>query len=393
MADFIFKSEDRSQPISMIDVKEGEVPDSDRDIVEDKQYNETEATMDDLSFIAFGDGRAANAEGGMDVTRIHWSQNCGKSSCNDADIQVEAAQHLHSPDGPPIFLGQLKKASTVSRTKMMRLMTSQIESGYLSNVKRSGNALNFETYYNLQGDREPQIDGETVTLGYKWESLSFSYSFSSGRATYLLACSDEEFQSYKEAIGDQKLPEGERPHPFSIHLVLLFKGVVARNEELETALRRLLLFEDRSIFRRSRVTFESPDDTKGRLQELHSLFKEMLIRKNSNTRYIAITDALIRDLDRLQKAVQSTTGALPIDDADFDDLKAFSGKVDYISLDLDININILWVLPELSQAQFKVYVQQHIRTSGRTGIRNVREMEIGVSRSLRLNADSWLLIG
>ncbi|KAL8692420.1 MAG: hypothetical protein Q9224_003962 [Gallowayella concinna] len=188
MIEFTFKSGDRAQQIPMIDVVEGEDPDSDEGTMEDDGFNEVEAAMEDLSFIAFGDGRAATTE------------------------------------------------------------------------------------------------------------------------------ADTKFESYQEAIGDPQVPTGERPHPFSIHLILLFKGVLARNEELEEALRKMLLLEDRSIYRGSKVTFESGDDTKRRLQELHSLFQEMLIRKGSNQRYMAIADSLIRDLDRLQKAVQSTRGALPIEE-------------------------------------------------------------------------------
>lgn len=171
-------------------------------------------------------------------------------------------------------------------------------------------------YYNLRGDREPQIHGETVRLIINWESLSFSYDINTGRATYLLACTDKDFEPYKTALGDQRLPAGRRPHPFSIHLVLLFQCVLSRNEELEAALRKLLLLEDRSIHQRTKVTFESGDDTKRRLQELHSIFRQILIRENDNKRYIATTNSLIRDLHRLQKAVKSTRGAFPIDEDD-----------------------------------------------------------------------------
>lgn len=173
-----------------------------------------------------------------------------------------------------------------------------------------------EAYYNLQGDREPQIEGDTVKFKFNWESLTFSYNLFTGRASYLLACSNKDFESYKKAVGDRRLPAGRHPHPFSIHLILLFKGVLARNEELEVALRRLLLCEDRSIFRRGKVTFESGDTTKQRLQELHSLFKELLIRENSNKRYIASVESLILDLGRLQETIKSTAGTFPIDDYD-----------------------------------------------------------------------------
>ncbi|KAL8731095.1 MAG: hypothetical protein Q9166_003623 [cf. Caloplaca sp. 2 TL-2023] len=299
---------------------------------EDGQCDENEVAMEDLSFIIFGDMGETSTEGGMDIAIIHWSKNCEKADCNDSRMQIEATEHLKSSDGPSLLFGQLKQASTVSRTKIMRLMTLQIESGYHSSIDKTGGSLNFSmsisatmmdwvdgklgAYYNLQGDREPDIDGNTVVLKFNWQSLSFSYDLNTGRATYLLACADKDFEYYKKALGDQRLPAGRRSHPFSIHLILLFKGVLARNEELEGALRKLLLFEDRSIFRRSKVTFESGDDTKRRLQELHSLLKEVLIRDNDNKRYIATTESLIRDLDRLQQAVKTIPGAFPIDEYD-----------------------------------------------------------------------------
>ncbi|KAL8778170.1 MAG: hypothetical protein Q9213_007531 [Squamulea squamosa] len=301
---------------------------------EKKAWIEHGPAMEDLSFIMFGDldETEAKTKGGVDVARIHWSQSmtahnaeakdtsksnldtdCQRDGCDDSKMQLEATEHLNSSDGPPLFLGQLKQASTVSQTKIMRLMTLQIESGYHSSMDKTGK---FDVYYNLQGDREPEIKNEVVILKFNWQSLSFSYNLVTGRASYLLACSNTDFEYYKRALSDRKLPAGRYPHPFSIHLILLFEGVLARNEELEDLLRRLLLLEDRSIYRRSKVTFESGDDTKGRLQELHSLLKELLIRDNSNKRYIASIESLILDLARLQKTIKSTAGTFQIDDFD-----------------------------------------------------------------------------
>lgn len=158
-----------------------------------------------------------------------------------------------------------------------------------------------DAYYNLRGD---------------WQPLSFSYNLFTGRASYLLACSDEDFELYKKAVCDRRLPAGRRPHPFSIHLILLFKGILARSEQLEETLRRLLSYEDQIIYRRTKVTFESGDATKFRLQELHSLFKDLLIHANINKRYMASVNSLVRDLDRLQKTTKSTAGTFPIDDHD-----------------------------------------------------------------------------
>ncbi|KAL8676629.1 MAG: hypothetical protein Q9186_006877 [Xanthomendoza sp. 1 TL-2023] len=318
MIEFTFKSGNRAQQIPVVDVVEGEDPDSDEGTMEDDGFNEVEAAMEDLSFIAFGDGRAATTEGGLNIARIHWSQSMEElvklghrifESLTLYRLQKNQLQRRgYASRGCPAsaqfrrattlswvriafcnitfkdssIIRQLKQASTVSR-----LMTLQIESGYYSNLHRTRDALIF---------------GE---LNQKTSSVE---------AEGIEKRQNAKFESYKEVIGDPQVPAGRRPHPFSIHLVLLFKGVLARNEEVEEALRKMLLLEDRSIYRRSKVTFESGDDTKRRLQELHSLFQEMLIRKGSNQRYMAIADSLIRDLDRLQKAVQSTRGALPIEE-------------------------------------------------------------------------------
>lgn len=132
-----------------------------------------------------------------------------------------------------------------------------------------------------------------------------------GRATYLLACSDGNFEYYAKALEDWKMPVGRQPHPFSVHLILLFKNVFAINKELEDSLGRLLYLENRSIFRPSKVTFESADDTKCRLQVVHSLFKDVLIRSNVNKRHIEVIDCLTRDLNLVLTTVQSTQGTFP----------------------------------------------------------------------------------
>lgn len=172
------------------------------------------------------------------------------------------------------------------------------------------------THFNLRGDRDAEIHEDTVHLTYRYESVSFLYNFKTGRATYLLACTDDDFEYYAKALEGRKMPAGRHPHPFTIHLILLFKSVLEPSQGLEDSLRRLLFLEDRSIFRKSKVTFEAADNTKRRLQDLHSLFKEALIRDNNNKRQIATIDCLIRDLDRLAKTVKETPWAHPIDEHD-----------------------------------------------------------------------------
>ncbi|KAL8912554.1 MAG: hypothetical protein Q9172_007488 [Xanthocarpia lactea] len=294
--------------IPIITIAQPEETEAYQGTVEEKQWDEDEAAMEDLSFVLFGDLEGTYAGDGVNIARI---QN---ADCDDSKMQIEATEHLNSSDGPSLFLGQLKQAPTVSRARIMRLMNLQIGSGYYSTMDRTGGVLKFVAYYNLQGAHEPKIQGETVILNFKWQSLSFSYNLVTGHASYLLACSNKDFEYYKRALDNRKLPAGRHPHPFGIHLFLLFKGVLIRSEAIEDALRKLLIYEDRSIFQRSKVTFESGDETKHRLQELHSLFKELKIRENNNKRYIASIEFLISDLHRLQKAIKSTAGSFQIDD-------------------------------------------------------------------------------
>lgn len=220
----------------------------------------------------------------------------------------------------------------------MRLITLQVESMYHSFMGRTRDTLHLGVYlqplavdqrfdpfvhcrilgthFNLRGDRDAEIHGDIVELTYRYESVRFLYDLKTGRATYLLACTDHDFEYYAKALEGRKMPAGRRPHPFSIHFILLFKSVLERDQALEDSLRSLLLLEDRSIFRKSKVTFEAADDTKRRLQDLHSLFKEALISDNNNKRQIATIDCLIRDLDRLAKTVKENPWACPIDEHD-----------------------------------------------------------------------------
>ncbi|KAL8903619.1 MAG: hypothetical protein Q9171_007343 [Xanthocarpia ochracea] len=312
MAGYSVESEIKDNDIiPIITIAQPEETEAYQGTVEEKQVDENEVAMEDLMFVLFGDLEGTNAGDGVNIARIHSS----KSMITDEALTLQM---------------QLKQAPTVSRARVMRLMNLQIGSGYYSSMDRTGGVLKFGTYYNLQGEHEPKIQGETVVLNFKWQSLSFSYNLVTGHASYLLACSNKDFEYYKTGLDNRKLPAGRHPHPFSLHLFLLFKGVLLRSEAIEDALKRLLIYEDRSIFQRSKVTFESGDETKHRLQELHSLFKELMIRENNNKRYIASIESLICDLHRLQKAIKSTAGSLQIDDYDhqrmldgFDCLKSF----------------------------------------------------------------------
>ncbi|KAL9608083.1 MAG: hypothetical protein Q9167_007057 [Letrouitia subvulpina] len=272
--------------------------------------------MGDLSYMIFGDEEETTEPDRQNIATIHWSGNCQIKDCGDSEMLSEALHHLESSNGPNILFGQLKQDSTVARTKMMRLTTLQVESAYHSGLGRSGDLLIFGAYYNLRGDRDPRIDGEMVQLLYRYQSLQFQYNIKSGRASYLLACSDTDFEYYVNCLVDKKLPSKYEPHPFSLHLILLFRNVFERNKELDDTLKRLLLLEDRSIAKQTKVTQETGDETKSRLQILHKLFQDILIRDNNNKRHLATIECFLRDLNRLLKITESTPGAHPIDQFD-----------------------------------------------------------------------------
>ncbi|KAL9595938.1 MAG: hypothetical protein Q9179_004791 [Wetmoreana sp. 5 TL-2023] len=316
MADGSLQSKDVETQFRIVQVAEEEKFDDDGNIVRDQELDESDAVMEDLNFIMFGDTDETDTADGIGIATIHGSKNCKKPECTDALMQIEATEHLESSKGPSLLFGQLKPDTSAARTRNMRLINLQVESAYHSSVGRAGNVLTFGTHYNLRENRDPEVRGQTVHLHYQWQSLRFLYNLKTGRATYLLSCSDEDFEYYSNALEHWKMPTGRRPHPFSIHLVLCFKSVFAWNKQLEDALGKLLYLENRSIFRPSRVTFESADDTKRRLQELHSLYKDLLIRNNTNKRHIEMINCLTQDLDRILTTVKSTEGAFPIDEHD-----------------------------------------------------------------------------
>ena len=53
--------------------------DGNGNVIEDTQWNEDEAAMEDLSFITFGDLDESPTEASVDVARIHWSNSMAES--------------------------------------------------------------------------------------------------------------------------------------------------------------------------------------------------------------------------------------------------------------------------------------------------------------------------
>ena len=103
-------------------------------------------------------------------------------------------------------------------------------------------------------------------------------------------------------------------HPFALHLVFLFKGVLSRCAELEHLFHHLLTLETRLLRADDRVTAETAQDTKVLLQDLHGLFREMVAGENVNKRDLSTANSLLSDLKRLQLLAQADQGHNPLDE-------------------------------------------------------------------------------
>ncbi len=103
-------------------------------------------------------------------------------------------------------------------------------------------------------------------------------------------------------------------HPFALHLVFLFKGALSRYAKLEDLFHRLLTLETHLLREDSRVTAETAQNTKIRLQTLHGLFREMVAGENVNKKDLATVDSLLSDLGRLQMLAQTGQDTYPLDE-------------------------------------------------------------------------------
>ena len=175
-----------------------------------------------------------------------------------------------------------------------------------------------DIHYNLRGDRQSSVTGpagdnvtgDNVKISYRYQSLKFQYNLRTGRGAYLLACSDpDDYPYYVSALEKETQTLHKRLHPFAPHLIFVFKSFLARSRELEVFLRQLLAHENRFLESSSQVTPEAAAITKGKLQALHRLFQDLIIRENNNKRDIAIAKCLLRDMKRLKELTESTTGA------------------------------------------------------------------------------------
>lgn len=138
-----------------------------------------------------------------------------------------------------------------------------------------------------------------IRRGWPFESIltiQFRYNIQNGRATYLLACQDEEVQ-YHIRLLKQNLNRSKNDlHPFVIHLVLFYQPV-KRGEIIEDSLRDLLKIEKEHFSSDDwTVTSQNASETKDRLKDLHRLFRNIIIQENHCKRPI-------RDPEEIAKRV------------------------------------------------------------------------------------------
>ena len=182
-------------------------------------------------------------------------------------------------------------------------------SSHVIRLKRCG-----EIQYNLRGAGFPKSQDNVPFPQREYRPVKSQYNVHNGRTSYLLACRDDGDGLAIGSVKEHLEAAGVKPHPFALHLILLFRDVLSRNAHIGTFLQTLLSLEEQLIFDETRVTFQSPDETKKQLQKLHSLFQDFVINQNYNRRDIATIKRMLKDLDRLKKLQEATEGSVPIDE-------------------------------------------------------------------------------
>ncbi|KAL2037279.1 hypothetical protein N7G274_009968 [Stereocaulon virgatum] len=260
----------------------------------------------DLSFLVYGRTHLADSYTVPDVTVV--SQLEGT---DDSVLINEASRHLHSSNGPDILLVQMRPTDTTWKAPMMRLTAFNRESGYHSAAMTAASEVThtqavFEIHYNFCGGK---LRGFQSKHPHAIRFLRFQYNIKNGRSSYLLFCTDPDFELFTNPLIDSGPSPPFTLHPFALHLVFLFKGALSRSSEVESLFSRLLDLETILVREETMFTAETTQDTKQMLRDLHNLFRDMVVGENGNRIDLAVTKCLIRDLERWHQLVQSTPGA------------------------------------------------------------------------------------
>lgn len=139
--------------------------------------------------------------------------------------------------------------------------------------------------------------------------VHFKYNIQNGRASYLLACQEDEFRSYVSLLDDDLIDAKAGLHPFAIHLVILYQHCVKRGAVIEELLQSLFRVESEYFSSDDwNITAQNANETRSRLKELHSLFRNLVIQENNCKCVLAVFQRLSKDLDRITALVQSGKG-------------------------------------------------------------------------------------
>lgn len=141
--------------------------------------------------------------------------------------------------------------------------------------------------------------------------VHFRYNLQNGRASYLLACAEDQFQPYVYLLSDDLINAKAGLHPFAIHLVIFYKHCIERGEIIEELLRSLLAVESEYFSPDDddgNITTQTANETRSRLKELHSLFRNIVIQENNSKGISATLQRLSKDLDRVTALAQSNNG-------------------------------------------------------------------------------------
>ena len=173
-------------------------------------------------------------------------------------------------------------------------------------------------YYRLAGDRYPahgksENGKRYVELQQGYDIIQFRYNIITGRATYVLACSQQCYRQYVGSLKQNLFSRQGRTHPFAVHLILLGQAIIDRGIRNDRSLRRVMMLEEQYLRGDSKVTYESPDETKHLLQALHGLLLSLALSANENKRHLSSIEHLVQALGRIEKMQQTVGGACKID--------------------------------------------------------------------------------
>ena len=165
----------------------------------------------------------------------------------------------------------------------------------------------------MLGDRYPCHGKGFVELRHGYEVMHFTYNVCNGQAAYLLACNQKSYHKHIKPLKETSFTVNGQTHPFAVHLILLSQIINTQGMDNDRCLRRLMMLEELYLRGDSKVTYESPDDTKHRLQVLHGLLLHLIMSANKNKKYSSFIDHLLRDLDRIQNLHKTVPEAKKID--------------------------------------------------------------------------------